>query len=597
MAGWYKLLTGRALDLVGECRRTALHAVLLHPGDVQWQLSLMRDQERDVRVWEDGAACAAFAFSDSTTGNVQWLAHARAPRLGAAALTWALRHLRSVGIGMAHAAVPDDDAAATRDLEANGFVSESVLHGSGRTGAGVSSVVSGEVNPRRHASGCRSQLAQCAAVSAAVVLMCSCAASGSSRPTPHRASPGIGPSVTTPSAIATARTISLAAIQRLDSRVGFVSGWTGTGLGLAETSDAGATWRRTAIPASRITALRFIDKRVGWAGALVGRDMPGVACQQAPPTAMPPCRGVILRTGDGGRTWQETLSIVTDEVQGDPIRQLQAVDGERAWALTLPPSPCPDVCPTELRRTTDGGRTWTTLLQGRIAAIRFASADRGWLAITSTTGALDVRVTSDGGATWVDGLHTTTGQAVGLDAAGTQVVWVMTQDGAYCTASTCSKYELFRTVDGGLNWSSLGNPKPAAGNCFFGHLVGPTFASPNRGWLALTLGAGGVQGGPGGLLSTEDRGGDLALHEHTAQHRPRERRRSTRRLGGQRGPRDRGHDALLDGGRRRYMASAGPDFAAVVHRLVALAAELRPGPWRGSGPRARPTRMAEMMIE
>ena len=82
----------------------------------------------------------------------------------------------------------------------------------------------------------------------------------------------------------------------------------------------------------------------------------------------------------------------------------------------------------------------------------------------------------------------------------------MTRDGAYCTASNCSKYELFRTVDGGLNWSSLGNPKRAAGNCSFGHLVGPTFATPGRGWLALTLGAGGVQGGPGGLLSTEDAG-------------------------------------------------------------------------------------------
>jgi photosystem II stability/assembly factor-like uncharacterized protein len=377
--------------------------------------------------------------------------------------------------------------------------------GSGRTGAGVSSVVSGEVNPLRRTSGCRSRLAQCAVVSAAVVLVYSCAASGSSRPTPHRPSPSIGPSVTTqPSAIATKKTVSLAAIQRVDSRVGFVSGW--TGLGLAETSDAGATWRRIAIPASRITSLRFIDERVGWAGAFVDRDVPQVACQQAPPTATRPCRGVILRTDDGGRTWQETLSIVTDGVQGDPIRQLQAVDGERAWAVTLAPSPCPNECPTELRRTTDGGRTWTTLLQGRIAAIRFASADRGWLAIASTSGAVDVRVTNDGGATWVDGLHTTTGQAVGLDAATTQVAWVMTQDGAYCTATTCLKYELFRTGDGGLTWSSLGNPRRDAGNCPSGHLVGPTFASTERGWLGLNLGAGGVQGVPGGLLSTEDGG-------------------------------------------------------------------------------------------
>lgn len=284
-----------------------------------------------------------------------------------------------------------------------------------------------------------------------------------------------------------------------------MSGWTGTGLGLAETSDAGATWQRITIPASRITALRFTDERVGWAGPFVDRDVPQVACQQAAPAGARPCRGVILRTSDGGRTWQETLSIVTDGVQGEPIRQLQAVDGERAWALTLAPSPCPNDCPTELRRTTDGGRTWTNLLQGRIGAIRFANAYRGWLAIARSTGTVDVRVTNDGGTSWVDGLHTS-GQPVGLDAATSQTAWVMTQDEAYCTASTCLKYDLFRTVDGGLHWSSLGNPKRDAGSCSFGHLVGPVFASTTRGWLALTLGTGGVQGGPGGLLSTEDGG-------------------------------------------------------------------------------------------
>ena len=110
------------VDLVGECRRSAPRAVLLHRGDVQWQLALMRDWEGDVHMWEDGVGGAALAISDSTTGEVLWLAHARAPWLGAAALTWALDHLRSEGVATAHAAVPDADATATGDLEASGFV-------------------------------------------------------------------------------------------------------------------------------------------------------------------------------------------------------------------------------------------------------------------------------------------------------------------------------------------------------------------------------------------------------------------------------------------------------------------------------------------
>ncbi len=262
---------------------------------------------------------------------------------------------------------------------------------------------------------------------------------------------------------------------------------------------------RVAIPASRITALRFISERVGWAGAFVDRDVPQVACHQAAPGARP-CRGVVLRTEDGGRTWQETLSIATDGVLGDPVLQLQASDADHAWALTLAASPCSADCPNELRRTTDGGKTWTNLLRGRIDAIRFATSSDGWLALHDPAGAVEVRATNDGGTTWVSQLHVTSGAAVGLDAATSQTAWLMTRDGAYCTASSCLKYELFRTNDGGVHWSNLGNPKEHAGSCGFGHLIGPLFASTTRGWMALSLGAGGVLGGPGGLLVTEDGG-------------------------------------------------------------------------------------------
>jgi|SRR5215472_3347236 len=98
------------------------------------------------------------------------------------------------------------------------------------------------------------------------------------------------------------------------------------------------------------------------------------------------------------------------------------------------------------------------------------------------------------------------GAVVGLDAATAQVAWLMTQDGAYCTASNCSNYELFRTVDGGWHWSSIGNPKGDIGSCTSGHLVGPLFASVSRGWLAVNLGAGGVKGELGGILATDDGG-------------------------------------------------------------------------------------------
>jgi photosystem II stability/assembly factor-like uncharacterized protein len=282
--------------------------------------------------------------------------------------------------------------------------------------------------------------------------------------------------------------IQLAAIQRLDARVGFVTGWTGTGLGLAKTSDGGATWQRVAIPAEQITSLRFIDERVGWAGTLVRQD-----------------RGMVLRTEDGGRTWQETLTIRLNGELGYPVRQLQAVDGQRAWALTTV-EPCPGACPTELRRTMDGGKTWTRLLRGDIATIRFASASRGWLALLDQAGGVEVKVTSDGGTTWTSGFRPPSRGLQELDAATTQRAWLMTRDTAYCSMSHCLEYQLFRTDDGGVTWSSLGNPKASTAGCSGGFLTGLLFASAGRGWLAINLGAGGAGVGPGGLLRTEDGG-------------------------------------------------------------------------------------------
>jgi photosystem II stability/assembly factor-like uncharacterized protein len=303
--------------------------------------------------------------------------------------------------------------------------------------------------------------------------------------------------------------LTLAAIQRVDARTGFVTGWTGTGLGLARTLDAGASWQRIAVPADRITTLRFIDANVGWAGGFIPHDVPQVACAQAAPPGTSACLGVVLRTIDGGRTWQQTLAIPDDGVNGDPVVQLQAIDAQVAWALTLacasPPAANPILkCPTDLRRTTDGGRTWTTLVSGQIVSIRFATASRGWLAMADPNGSFEVRFTNDGGSTWTSGIQTSS-EIIGLDAASSQTAWAMTRDGGDCSASTCGKYELIRTLNGGLTWTSLGNPKPSTGNCAIGAIYGPLFASPTRGWLVLNLGAGGVSA-PGGLLQTEDGG-------------------------------------------------------------------------------------------
>src|SRR5260370_15115967 len=138
-------------------------------------------------------------------------------------------------------------------------------------------------------------------------------------PTAGSSAPKEKPPKPTPSVAATASpepsampsdvpSLTLSAIQRLNQRVGYIAGWTGTGLELAKTSDDGTTWERLPIPVSRLTALRFIDERVGWAGGFADRDVPQFACQQAAHAGAQPCKRVVLHPADGGRTAQSVLA-------------------------------------------------------------------------------------------------------------------------------------------------------------------------------------------------------------------------------------------------------------------------------------------------
>src|SRR2546425_7556452 len=205
--------------------------------------------------------------------------------------------------------------------------------------------------------------------------------------------------------------LMLSAIQRLTARVGYVSAWDGTGAALSKTSDGGMTWQRLPIPAAYLTSLRFIDESVGWAAGFVNRENPQILCRQNAPVGVQPCKGVVLRTQDGGHQWETVLAIPSDGIQ--PIQRTEAVDRQRAWALRRDEPTCQNVCLSYLQRTTDGGQTWTTLLHANIASIRFASATRGWVALEDSAGpgTVEVQETSDGGTTWQSRLQIATGRA------------------------------------------------------------------------------------------------------------------------------------------------------------------------------------------
>ena len=321
------------------------------------------------------------------------------------------------------------------------------------------------------------------------------------------ATPGGLPSPTpqppdTPTAVSG---VDVAAIQLLSPKVGFATAFFGPPFGLLKTTDGGGTWRRLGTPASHIESIRFIDEDIGWLVGSIVREGTSLSCQQAAPVSVPACRGVVLRTQDGGRTWETLLSVPSDFVAGNPVRQLQAVDGQRAWVLVKVASGCDGYGCGELRGTIDGGRTWTKLGGANIIAIRFASAAQGWMASQEAGGPVAISSTSDGGRTWTNRFVTGARRLVDLDAASTSTAWVLTVDPLSCTGSSCLNYELLRTTDSGQSWHHLGNPKSGTGACTIGQLDGPFFASPQRGWLPINRGAGGAVV-EAGHLATEDGG-------------------------------------------------------------------------------------------
>jgi photosystem II stability/assembly factor-like uncharacterized protein len=290
-------------------------------------------------------------------------------------------------------------------------------------------------------------------------------------------------------------------IQRLTAAVGFAT----TETGLIATSNGGSTWTaRARMDGAFFSELRFVDPSHGW--AIAERWAPGTICLS--PTTASPC-WTVMTTSDGGRSWQDRLSVPRDQLGTAPVTSLQAIDDQRAWVVVRTTACGIRGCVGELRTTRDGGATWTPQLsrEGGLGPVRFSSAARGWIAAPrpgEANGGEDVLGSPDGGASWTTVYHSTTG-VIAIDAASEQEAWVLTRDGGYCTASNCLRYELLHTADGGRSWSSLGDPKDQA-TCSGGHLRGPVFASRSLGWLAISLGAGGAEVGGGGLMRTRDGG-------------------------------------------------------------------------------------------
>jgi photosystem II stability/assembly factor-like uncharacterized protein len=289
-----------------------------------------------------------------------------------------------------------------------------------------------------------------------------------------------------------------------DKNYGWIVSGVGPDVRVLRTIDGGTSWSSSApLTISYAIDLHFADRCSGW---LLGVTDGGA-------------RVVLYGTTDGGMAWQEQVARpnqgrLTGATSG--VGAVEVPDVAHAF-VAADLAGCTAPCPSELVGTSDVGAHWQSLhaFSARVYAIRFANALNGWAVTydpaTSSSSALEA--TSDGGRTWTR--RVLPPFADQIDFVNARDGWALGRDGAWCSSSSCSRWYLYRTTDGGLTWSRLQVsedqtkpgwwlPNPQASSASF--LSGPHFVDTTHGWIALSIGAGGAGVRVGGVITTADGG-------------------------------------------------------------------------------------------
>jgi len=173
------------------------------------------------------------------------------------------------------------------------------------------------------------------------------------------------------------------------------TGWTVGGDLAFYTTDGGATWNPATVPALadglQLNGVHFSDATHGLA---VGGDPGEEGDEWTDP--VPPSSGFILRSDDGGHSWQ----MVTDGYAGSLLR-VWAADGQNAWAVGGGEAGL-------ILNSSDGGSSWDqqTVPSGGygpadyVADVAFVDSQVGYAVGNIGEGTPMVLITEDGGANW-----------------------------------------------------------------------------------------------------------------------------------------------------------------------------------------------------
>jgi photosystem II stability/assembly factor-like uncharacterized protein len=171
--------------------------------------------------------------------------------------------------------------------------------------------------------------------------------------------------------------------------------------------------------------------------------------------------GTVLRTGDGGATWQRSTIPGAEKLD---FRDVDAVGDDTAYVLSIGAGES-----SRIFKTTDAGKTWSlqftnTDPKAFFDAMAFWNADRGIAFSDSVDGRLVILRTENGGRAWMRvaaaGLPPALDNEGAFAASGTNVA-VYGRDHAWIGTGAAAVSRVLRSSDGGRTWAAAATPLAA----------------------------------------------------------------------------------------------------------------------------------------